>query len=84
MYKCDGLIVISDMKKIFNDMISYQDASNAEIALGFLIEQLIESSRDVLNMDRKHFMESVNYEYNYIEWRIKNGSKETKKSINRI
>lgn len=84
MYKCDGLICISDLKAVFDKMLHYENESNAEIALGYIIEQLIESSRDVLNMDRKYFMESVNYEYDYIEWRIKNGSKETKKSINRI
>lgn len=78
------MICISDLKTVFDRMLHYEDDSKAEIALGLIIEQLIESSRDVLHMDRKYFMQSVNYEYDFIEWRVKYGNKETKKSINRI
>lgn len=75
MYKCDGMICISDLKAVFDKMLHYEDESNAEIALGLIIEQLIRSSRDVLKMDRKYFIQSVNYEYDFIEWRVNNGSK---------
>lgn len=83
MYKCDGMICISDLKQVFDAMLNCEK-SNAEIVLGYIIEQLIESSCEVLNIGREYFIQSVNYEYDYIEWRVNNGSKETKKSINRI